>query len=223
MIYLTWYLVPGICVLVAFYAWEWLSNEASSPSVWDIVAALKRDQMPPFRRVIAKASRFIFALVTFLVVWPLFVVALIFSHFEEKRRSVIESVPLLIPEGFTDGKCTPIADDSFKELQENEFFVSMNDLGQRMSQEEIEQKEIVADPLGAVPHVPFGHLYSIWERFTSELCDADELWTFSTTWRSIFGDGRVKSGYAVMRGGSIGPHTIVRSKPLESDSHFAQP
>lgn len=48
-----------------------------------------------------------------------------------------------------------------------------------MSLADIAQRELVYDPLGAAPQVPFGHAHATWKKFTESLQPVDEIWRFS--------------------------------------------
>lgn len=74
----------------------------------------------------------------------------------------------------------------------------------RMSLEEIERANIVRDPLGAAPELPFGHLNAAWRRFAEQLQEGDELWSFSTPWERQFPMKELRQGYVVVRAGEPG-------------------
>ncbi|WVM93015.1 hypothetical protein ULG90_02285 [Halopseudomonas pachastrellae] len=49
-----------------------------------------------------------------------------------------------------------------------EFAVTEDHLLESLTVAEIEARERVADPLGAVPDLPFGHLNTAWQEFLAE-------------------------------------------------------
>ena len=75
----------------------------------------------------------------------------------------------------------------------------------------IEQREMVTDPFGAVPAVPFGHLNRIWVDFRDTVADDARIWSFSAVWTNQSGYRDRKEGYVVVGpDGSIGYHAVTR-------------
>jgi hypothetical protein len=88
--------------------------------------------------------------------------------------------------------------------------VEPQDLLQPTTIEEIEQREVVRDPLGAVPAVPFGHLSAGWIRFRSQLEPGDEIWAFRAVRSDDWGGEEQLSGYAAARLGEIAGYFVAR-------------
>jgi hypothetical protein len=88
--------------------------------------------------------------------------------------------------------------------------VGPEDLLQPATIGEIEQREIVQDPLGAVPAVPFGHLAAGWISFRSQLEPGDEIWSFRAVRPNDWGGKEQLSGYAAVRLGEIVGHFLAR-------------
>jgi hypothetical protein len=88
--------------------------------------------------------------------------------------------------------------------------VEPEDLLQPATIEEIEQREIVQDPLGAAPALPFGHLAAGWIRFRSQLLPGDEIWSFRAVKPNDWGGEEQLSGYAAVRLGEIVGHFVAR-------------
>ena len=59
---------------------------------------------------------------------------------------------------------------------DDEYKVRKSDLINHLSIDEIESRERVHDPLGAVPELPFGHLNQAWKTFREKGTEQDELW-----------------------------------------------
>ena len=76
---------------------------------------------------------------------------------------------------------------------------------ERLSIEDIEARERVIDPLGAVPELPFGHLHSAWKAFLEGISPDDALWSFSANW-TRWGRKELRDGYVIVRGDIIGAH-----------------
>jgi hypothetical protein len=90
--------------------------------------------------------------------------------------------------------------------------VEPEDLLKPTTIEDIEQREIVQDPLGAVPAVPFGHLAPRWISFRSQLQPGDEIWSFRAVRSDDWGGQEQSSGYAAVRLGDIVGHFVARRK-----------
>lgn len=113
---------------------------------------------------------------------------------------------------FIHEKCfpTPAVD-----LTEKEFEVVRENLIQQRTIPEIEARERVTDPLGAVPDLPFGHLNTTWTRFKSELQAGDSIWSFSAQWTSDWGNSDIREGYAILRDHDIGTHFLTEIQAIE--------
>ncbi|TIC80292.1 hypothetical protein [Crenobacter intestini] len=94
------------------------------------------------------------------------------------------------------------------------FAVLPEHLQQQLSIAEIEAREKVFDPLGAVPDLPFGHHNALWRSFLAKREEHDELWSFEANWQPGYGDGVLFSGYALVREGAVGEYLVVVAKVL---------
>jgi hypothetical protein len=82
------------------------------------------------------------------------------------------------------------------------FAIKEKDLIEAMSVSEVENKEIIYDPLSAVLKVPFGHLNNKWEEFKTDNTPST-LWSFKSEYEDYSGIA-VKEGYAkIEKDGSI--------------------
>jgi len=90
------------------------------------------------------------------------------------------------------------------------FAVEMKDLLEQSTRQEIEAKEIIFDPLGAVPNVPFGHLNASWQKFIANLESGDTLWTFSAPWNITWYEPETRFGYAIVRDTTIKHHYVTK-------------
>jgi hypothetical protein len=102
-------------------------------------------------------------------------------------------------------------------LQEEEFSVSREDFLQRMDINQIEEQEYVVDPLCAVPSLPFGHMNTTWLKFIAKLDHNDEIWSFSKQWDTGYGRDEIRSGYVVVRDGTISPYFYTTRKIIDED------
>jgi hypothetical protein len=74
------------------------------------------------------------------------------------------------------------------------FLVKLCDLLENMSIEEIEQKEIIHDPLNSVSSLPFGHLNAEWAEFKNKCITPAEIWSFKSEYEG-YSETVIKFGY----------------------------
>ena len=123
------------------------------------------------------------AVITFMVSWPIFV------GFIMRRKWLAQTATPTV-------ESTPLR-ERHEDLAEARGYLS-----ERLSVAEIEAREMIKDPLSAVPSVPFGHLYVAWLAFKSRHVEADGFWAFSI--EREFGDGNYRlAGYAVLDGTKV--------------------
>ena len=84
-----------------------------------------------------------------------------------------------------------------------------------MTIEEIESRERISDPLGAVPSLPFGHLNAAWAEFKDNLQTGDELRFFSVPWKECW-NMELHEGYVVLREEEIGPWFTADVRQVDS-------
>lgn len=93
---------------------------------------------------------------------------------------------------------------------ELDFEVAPAELGRRITVEEVEQLEMVDDPMHAAPRLPFGHLNHIWVQFKAVLEPGMELHTFSATYRAWGGYIELtKRGYVIVIDGVPGRYHLA--------------
>ena len=86
-----------------------------------------------------------------------------------------------------------------------------------MTTEEIEAREHVQDPLGAVPPVPFGHIHPAWTAFTTSVDQAATLWSFACTWTDVWGRSEYREGYVAVIDGQPGRFFCTVVREVEKD------
>lgn len=130
--------------------------------------------------------------------WPVFLAVFLFGE----HSSAATSEP-----------STTSGDDSLSWLEEqaHEYTLTPEDLRERLTVGEIETREMISDPLSAVPDLPFGHLNVVWRRFLDDHVESDELWSFSTLQESR----ELRTGYAKVRSGKPISHFVANRKLLE--------
>lgn len=93
--------------------------------------------------------------------------------------------------------------------QEPGFAVVRGELQEKVTVQEVERRERVLDPLGAVPDLPFGHLNAAWQEFVEGIGPDDALWSFTSHWTTPWGRKELRSGYAIVRAEIVGPHFLT--------------
>lgn len=91
-------------------------------------------------------------------------------------------------------------------------------LQEPLSIAQVEARETVADPLAAVPGLPFGHLHGAWSRFLSKAPPECELWSFAACeplGRHV--EERIL-GYAAVRGGVVVASFVTMRLEVEVDA-----
>lgn len=87
-----------------------------------------------------------------------------------------------------------------REKKEPEVFkVKKEHLIEKVLIEDVEAQEVIFDPLGAVPEIPFGHLNTAWQEFKEKLQSDDELWLFSANWTHEWGYKEKYNGYVQVK------------------------
>jgi hypothetical protein len=102
--------------------------------------------------------------------------------------------------------------------REREFAVEIGHLQEQLNVVQIETRELISDPLGAVPNVPFGHLHAAWMTFLEGVGADDELWTFTAPWQTTWGSNEIRTGYVRVRGGRPANHFLTMSREVGDDS-----
>jgi hypothetical protein len=91
------------------------------------------------------------------------------------------------------------------------FAVLPEHLSAPLDLEEIERRERVSDPLGAVPDLPFGHLHGAWQEFLAKRSPAQSIRAFDAAFRQGGRDWR-RCGYALVSEAGIGPCFVTVSR-----------
>jgi len=98
------------------------------------------------------------------------------------------------------------------------FKVRREHLLEKLSIEEIGAREVVQDPLAAVPAKPFGHLHEVWTELIGKLKPRDELWSFSAQWHDRWGVPDLRTGYVIWRRGKPVGHILTMLKSMEDQA-----
>lgn len=194
MIYLYWYLGTGAVILF------FIAAAANRPSTQgegnDSLAAILADLQPVPRKLWVRLLEDVIGpvLIGLLVLpfWPIII------FFKIKNR-IFPPMPALAS------------------FEETEFTVTQKDLLSRIDVSEIETREMITDPMDAVPNLPFGHLNDAWHRFLERVRPADAIWSFSATW-THWGHAELRQGYVVVREDGMGPYFLTTLKYVEENT-----
>lgn len=198
MIYLYWYLGVGVVGFAVFFGVHLLTKEKEPESIFDRLAASDPDRKKLHYRLIEYVVTPLLAITLVAVCWPVGIYWKVKEIFLKKNGSGIEA--------------------------ERKFVVEHQHLQERLTVQEVEQREVVTDPLKAVPELPFGHLNSAWQKFLSGHTADSELWSFSAQWQTAWGRKELRSGYAVVQDGAPGAYFLTVWKDIldEADSAITQ-
>ena len=191
MIYLYWYLGIGAAVLAVVFGVHRLTKKAEPESLHDLLDAVNPDRKKVSYRILNNVVAPVLAAVAVVVVWP--------AALYMKGKEIF-------------GKKSVSALD-----EEREFAVERSHLQERLTVLQIEAREVVTDPLGAVPDLPFGHLNAAWKTFAEGVGADDELWSFTAPWQTTWGRREIRTGYVVVRGGVPAAHFLSMWKEIEDE------
>ena len=191
MIYLYWYLGIGVAVLAVVFSAHRLTKKDEPESLHDLLDAVNPDRKKLSYRILNNVVAPVLAAVAVVVVWP--------AALYMKGKEIF-------------GKKSVSALD-----EEREFAVERSHLQERLTVLQIEAREAVTDPLGAVPDLPFGHLNAAWKTFAEGVGADDELWSFTAPWQTTWGRREVRTGYVVVRGGVPAAHFLSMWKEIEDE------
>ena len=95
------------------------------------------------------------------------------------------------------------------EMPKRGLELGLNHLLEKVTVDEVINRETVIDPLHAAPQLPFGHLNPRWEEFIAGLLPQDELWTFRAEGLNRMFEKELAQGYAVVRGKTVLKHIRI--------------
>lgn len=192
MIFVYWYLGVGIAAIAAVYVTHRRKRKGDSSRLRALLDTVNPDRKRLSYRILNNVIGPVLAGFLLVAVWPVAVYMEAKQMFWKKDGAVDE--------------------------EERAFAVERQHLLERLTVQEIEQREVVTDPLRAVPERPFGHLNTAWEEFLKGHPEGDELWSFSARWQAPWGWKELRSGYVSVRSGSPGAHFLTLWKVLPDDA-----
>lgn len=192
MIYLYWWIALGIVTLIVVLGSHLLTKKKESDSLRDLLDAANPERTKISYRILNNIVAPALGSVLIVIAWPIAI--------------------------YMKGKELFAERDGGSSDTEREFAVEEKHLIERLSLQEIEQREIVEDPLKAVPALPFGHLHDAWARFVNELPEGAEVWSFSAKWSTKWGSKELREGYAAIHQGVPGVFVLTARKDLSDES-----
>jgi hypothetical protein len=187
MIYLCGYLGIGSLLLTALYTYHKICRTHETNSFHDILEATNPDRDKISYKILNNVVPPLLA----LCIWPLTIFMIIQDCFQSKDD---------------DGSFDPPV-----------FAVKPENLTIHMTRSEIELKEVIVDPLAAVPALPFGHLNGKWEKFIASQSAVDEVWAFKADWETPWGGKELRHGYVLVRDGAPILHFLTKRKNLSDE------
>ncbi len=101
--------------------------------------------------------------------------------------------------------------------EEREFAAERAYLHKPRTAPQIDAREVVEDPLDAVPNLPFGHLNADSKTFMEGFAADEDLWSFTAPWQTTWGRKEIRTGYVVVHGGSLVKHFLTMWKEIENE------
>jgi hypothetical protein len=191
VIYLYWYMGIGVAVLAVVFGAHRLTKKDESESLRDLLDAVNPDRKKLSYRILNNWVVPVLAAVAVVVAWPAALYMKGKEIFGKKSESALD--------------------------EEREFAVERSHLRELLTVAQIEAREVVTDPFGAVPDLPFGHLHAAWKTFVESVGEDDELWSFTAPWQTTWGRKELRTGYVVVRGGIPASHFMTMWKEIEDE------
>ena len=191
MTYLITYLCVGLVTVLTLYISSRISTEQESTITRDLKDILHPERKTWRYRLLNNVVAPALATILVTVAWPFAIYMTIKQMLSSQKTA-----------------STP---------EKKAFSVVKTDLLEMLSTEQIERREYVIDPMGAVPPLPFGHLNGAWTTFKSGLEPDHSISSFSAQWTTDWGRKEIREGYAAVRGDDVGPHFITGVRRLIED------
>ena len=187
MIYLYGYLGIGVVTLAIVVAEHWLARERASEWLQAFLLATQPERQNLSYRIL---NRLVAPTLTALVIvfaWPV-------ALYRMGKEFLSNREAPYLPE------------------EKKEFTVAREHLQELLTIPQIEAREAVEDPLGAVPNLPFGHLNAGWKRFIEGARADEEVWSFTAHWKTAWGHEWFRGGYVIVRDGAPTRHFLTAFK-----------
>ena len=190
-LYAALYLGAGVITFVIVVVANWPPRRRDPESLVSILERMQPRTESLWYRFRAKLLAPVLACIAMVLLWPL--------------------VPLMkLQERLTVWR-------NQRQSDRDQFRIERKHLVEQLTLEEVEQREVVSDPLGAVPSLPFGHLHPIWTQIRADLSPRDQLWSFKGVWPGRWFNDESREGYVVRRWGRSRRYILTVCKQLESN------
>jgi hypothetical protein len=183
------YLGAGITTLLVVLAANWQSLRPDPQSLESLIEAANPQPKTVWYRIRAKVLAPLLGGTLMVLLWPVVPVMKLKQWWDERQAEI--------------------------RRKEDVFKVQRQHLLERLTVAQIEAREIVEDPLQAVPALPFGHLNAAWCELVAGLAPEDECWSFSAQWSGDWRGPELRTGYVVWRRRKAVGHILTMVKRQE--------
>jgi hypothetical protein len=195
--YAALYLGAGVITLLVVLAANWHRLRPDPQSLASLIEAANPETKTLWYRIRAKVLGPVLGSTLMVLLWPVAPLMKLRQWWDDWRAEQRRK------------------DDVFK--------VRRQHLLERLTVAQIEAREMVEDPLQAVPALPFGHLNEVWRGLTDGLAPGDACWSFSAQWQDDRGRPELRTGYVVWRRRKPVGYILTMVKSLEDLSGAQSP
>jgi hypothetical protein len=180
LLYLQIYFGVGLVVCLAVVTSHvWMKRRQAS-SLTDALKSLNPSRQRFWYRVLEDVVVPVLAFILVWLVWPVAIGLKFFERYQKKEAAA----------------------NSERLAKAKVFVLKEEALLREMTVTEIEQANMVIDPLGAAPNLPFGHLHAVWVEFRDGLGVGETVHLFESVGPNAFRKQLIW-GYAVCKGGRV--------------------
>jgi hypothetical protein len=193
MFYVVAYLGVGVLVLIGIGIDNFVRRSRETSEWGELADEIRRAGQSRVQVLLERDLLPVIAGVGIVGAWP---VALVFAvRFYRNRQADTE--------------------EDLGAFERKSFTVERRHLLDSFTVQDIENQEIINDPLNAVPAKAFGHLNPAWLEFRSRVKPTDRIWSFQAEWGEFGRMTEVRSGYALVRDDSVVSHFTKGIRPIE--------
>ena len=180
LLYLQIYFGVGLAVCLAVVISHLWMKRRQASALTDALKSLNPSRQRFWYRVMEDVVVPGLAFILVWLVWPFALVLKFFEMFKKKEAAA----------------------NSERLAKAKVFVLKEETLVREMTVAEIEQANMLMDPLGAAPNLPFGHLHAVWVEFRDELGVGETLHLFESVGPNAFRKQLIW-GYAVCKEGRV--------------------
>lgn len=205
--WLTTYLVLGAVVTTVLYFFR----ASIKPTFTSQIAAAIEKQLDNDKTLAQRIlERYVIpglALIFSCLVWPAMLVArlwVFYRHSHEGDSPMRLPLQSLLSQGDTEQRL-----ENDLSVSPHKRIILAKERLKRMSIADIERANMIDDPLGAVPAVPFGHLNPAWLHLKNQQKSGGEFWGFRCERVGLEKQFTAFSGYALFDGDTYVGHLVI--------------